>query len=149
MNQLFLDKLNSVESTWAQYDLDTVEQMYDRISQNALYGSQPLNYSDLISGLTLHVDGDKHVIDLTHWTGLDRRVLGDYMFEMDKQHYPETGVLASILVISKSDGMPSEIVQRWFKEIGLYSGDFLPFWAKESKLAVDYFTAQRKLASTK
>ena len=141
INERFATKLESFESDYAQYDRETVELLKDRISEYASHGN-PVTYSQLVSGVTFRINGDKYIIDAHHWSGLDRRIVGDYLFQIIKDQYRELGILSTMIVFSQESQEPSQIVQDWLKEIGAYRGDWLVFWSAETKKVVEYFKRQ-------
>lgn len=141
INETFANNLESFESEYAQYDRKTVEILKERIFKYARY-SNPISYSKFVSGITFYINGEKHIIDTHNWTGLDRRIVGDYLFQILKDQYRELGILSTMIVFSQDSQEPSEIVQNWLKEIGAYTGDWEDFWVKESAKVVEYYKRQ-------
>jgi len=141
INEKFATNLESFESDYAQHDSETVELLKKRISEYASHGT-PVSYSLLVSGITFYINGDKYIIDTHNWSGLDRRIVGDYLFQIIKDEYRKLGILSTMIVFSQESQEPSQIVQDWLKEIGAYRGDWLKFWSGETKKVVEYYKRQ-------
>jgi hypothetical protein len=141
INESFANNLESFESDYAQYDRGTVEILKERIFDYARHGS-PVSYSQLVSGITFNINGNKHIIDTHRWSGLDRRIVGDYLFQIMKDQYRKLGILSTMIVFSQDSQEPSQIVQDWLKDIGAYTGDWLEFWSKETAKVVEYYKRQ-------
>lgn len=137
INERFAANLEEFESEYAQYDRETVELLKERIFEYARHGN-PVSYSQLVSGVTFHINGNNYIIDTHHWTGLDRRIVGDYLFQIMKDQYRELGILSTMIVFSQDTKEPSQIVQDWLKNIGAYTGDWLKFWSEETDKLVKY-----------
>ena len=138
INETFANNLESFESDYAQYGRNTVELLKGRIYDYARHNT-PVSYSQFVSGITFCINGEKHLIDTHHWTGLDRRIVGDYLFQIIKDQYRELGILSTMIVFSQDSNEPSQIVQDWLREIGAYSGDWMEFWVKESAKVIEYY----------
>lgn len=138
INENFANNLEAFESDYAQYDRDTVEQLKVRIYDYARHTS-PVSYSQLVSGVTFQINGQPHIIDTHHWTGLDRRIVGDYLFQIMKDQYRELGILSTMIVFSQDSQEPSQIVQDWLRGISAYTGDWLEFWVAETAKVVEYY----------
>jgi hypothetical protein len=125
---------------WLYGDRDPVAraEMLDRIVATAKKLGL-ITYSDLVRGLTFRLptvrDGAPFSIDTHEWTGLDRRVVGDFLGHISMETYLNAGFMASALVVSRQTFAPSDLFFEWMEELkvlpNLKEDTVLAFWAEQ------------------
>ncbi len=127
---------------WADQDLDAVISLEERIAETGKNGDL-IPYSDLVRGVLFNLPtvNDKPFYITSHdWTGLNRKILGDFMGYISTRSYVAHGFMASVLVVNKiGDQKPSDIFFRWMQSLGVLP-DGKPstrdkFWSDEVKKA--------------
>ena len=107
-----------------------------------------ITYSDLARGLTFRLpnvqNGAPFQIDTHEWTGLDRRIIGDFLGHISMKSYLEAGFMASALVVSRQTFAPSDLFFEWMEELkvlpDLREDTVLAFWAEQVNKAHKWYS---------
>ena len=144
-------KLQKVQ--WLYGDKDPVAraEMLDRIVATARKLGL-ITYSDLVQGLTFRLpniqNGAPFRIDTRDWTGLDRRVVGDFLGFISMESYLRGGFMASALVVSRQTFAPSDLFFEWMEELkvlpNLRQDTVLAFWADQVNKAHQWYSTHSR-----
>jgi hypothetical protein len=140
------EKLRSIQWTYADKDPQALAELKDRIVA-AAKKTKMLKYSELVSGVAFRLpninNGEPYHITTWNWTGLDRRIIGDFLGYISKETYLEEGFLLSALVIGSLESRPSDLFFEGLKKWGILtdlSEDTVnAFWAKQVQKAFDCY----------
>lgn len=80
-----------------------------------------ITYSDLVRGVTFNLPTLREpirTIDVTDWQDLDRAIIGDFLGYMSMRSYELGRFFSSALVVTKTDGSPSEGFYTLMKDLG-------------------------------
>jgi len=145
--------LSEIEWAYATYDQNNVLQEFqNKICRAARLNGSLIPYSNLVSGIEFsfsnHNNGEPFVIDVTAWSGLDRRIIGDCLGYLSYRSMQEGGFMASVIVGGLAENRPSMPFFQWTKEIGLIQNtsenQIMNFWVPEVDKAVKWYKANPK-----
>ena len=75
-----------------------------------------ITYTDLVKGVEFHLpninNGAAYSITTYNWTGLDRRIIGDFLGYASYQSYSNHGFMASALVVNRDESTRHTIGSR-------------------------------------
>lgn len=101
-----------------------------------------ISYSDLVSGIEFRLPSiwdAPHSIDVHDWSGLERKVIGDFLGCITADSYREHGFMASALVVGKYQDQPSEHFFEWMEFLqilpDLARNTVLGFWVEQVRRA--------------
>jgi len=70
-----------------------------------------ITYSDLVKGVVFHLpninNGAAYTIQTYDWSGLDRKIIGDFLGYASYRSYRQHGFMMSALVVNKDEFRPS------------------------------------------
>lgn len=130
-----LQQLRDIQWRYALADPKAVAVLEERVAQAGRRRGL-ITYSDLVRGVTFDLPslGRPHLIDVTHWQDLDRRIVADFLGYLSLRSYERSGFLVGALVVSKMDGTPGEGFYALLREVGLIpnarSAKALDIWAE-------------------
>ena len=145
--------MSAVDWAYATFDKNNVLQEFqDRICRTARLNSSLISYSNLVSGIKFsfsnHNNGEPFVIDVTAWSGLDRRIVGDCLGYLSYRSMKEGNFMASVIVGGLAENRPSMPFFQWTKEIGLIKNtsekEIMGFWVSEVEEAVKWYKVNPK-----
>jgi hypothetical protein len=95
-------------------------------------------------------NGEPYTISVYDWTGLDRRIIGEFLGYISMESYEEAGFMASALVVNKLEYQPSDIFFEWMRQLGvlpdLNEDTVLAFWADQVNKGHNWYKSHRKRA---
>ena len=137
---------------WQYGDKDPVarEQLKERIEE-AGRNLQLTTYSELVNGIIFHLPnvmaGAVYQIHTLDWSGLDRRIIGDFLGHITMESYIEHGFMASVLVVSGLEYKPSKHFFDWMASLNVLPNldeeTVLAFWAEHVNLAHNWYRSNR------
>lgn len=139
-------QLDKVVWLFADKDEEAVSELRRRLVSAARRQNLP-DYSALVDGITFRVGsinrGQPYQIDTSEWTGLDRRMIGDFLGFLSAESYRANRFMISALVIGKTNSLPSQHFFDWMRELGiLKSGSedaILRYWADQVRRILDHY----------
>lgn len=111
-----------------------------------------ISYSDIVKGVEFrfpNMDGRVYRIDTYDWSGLDRRIVGDFLGYLSMESYLAAGFFCSALVIARLESKPSDIFFEWIKSLGILPNtredSVLAFWSQEVRKAHHWYKYQKQI----
>jgi len=144
-------KFRAVQWTYADKDPGARAELTRRIA-DAGGRLGLITYSDLVRGVTFHLpnirNGEAYTISVYDWTGLDRRIIGEFLGYISMESWEEGGFLASALVVNKQEYKPSDIFFEWMRQLGvlpdLREDTVLAFWADQVNKGHNWYRSRRR-----
>jgi hypothetical protein len=126
---------------------DAVQEMADRIARTGRLNASLISYSNLVSGISFQFTNIEHnspfVIDVQHWEGLHRRLVGDCLGYISYLSYRDYDFMASSLVAGLTTNQPSDLFFEWMEEIGVINNTkqatVEAFWVDQVKKSVAWY----------
>lgn len=141
-----LEKMQAVPWTYPDKDPHAYAEIKRRV-EAAGRKTKLLRYSELANGVDFHLpqirEGATYMINTWDWTGLDRRIIGEFLGYLSMESWRNAGFMASALVISGQEYQPSDLFFSWMKELGVLP-DVKPdtvmrFWSEQVRLAFAHY----------
>ena len=108
---------------YADKDPEALAELERRIAGAARRRSL-ITYSDLVRGVRFNLpnlrEGER-TIDVADWQELDRAIVGDFLGYISQRSYEHHRFFSSALVVTKTDGAPSEGFYTLMRDLGLIS----------------------------
>jgi hypothetical protein len=141
-------KLEAVEWRYGDKDPAAAREFEHRIASCAR-GKGFITYSEIIRDVTFHLpnvaNGQPYQIRASEWSGLDRKILGEFLGYVSARSYVSAGFLATAVVVSSSELKPSDLFFAWMKELDalpdLKEDTVLAFWARHFREALKWYKA--------
>lgn len=115
-------KFRQVQWMYADKDPTARAELARRIIE-AARKQRLLTYSELVRGVIFRLpnirNGEPYQIHVYDWTGLDRRIIGEFLGYLSMESFEEGGFLVSALVVGKQENEPSIIFFEWMRELGV------------------------------
>jgi hypothetical protein len=142
------EKLKAIEWLYADKDLAAATELEHRIADSARKLGF-VTYSHLVKDVTFRLPnvagGGPYQIRTYDWSGLDRRILGDFLGYISTQSFLKAGFLATALVVSSTELKPSDMFFSWMKDLGalpdLREDTVLAFWSRHFKAGLQWYKA--------
>ena len=111
-----------------------------------------ITYTDLVKGVEFHLPninkGAAYSITTYDWTGLDRRIIGDFLGYASYQSYSKHGFMTSALVVNRDEFRPSWHFFQWMQDLNvlpnLEEDTVNAFWIDQINKAHNWFRANRR-----
>ena len=121
-----LSAMSAIEWTYAPNETSgAVQEMADRIARTGRLASSLISYSNLVSGIAFTFtnvqNNSPFVIDVRHWEGLHRRIIGDCLGYISYISYRDYDFMASSLVAGLTTNKPSDLFFEWMQSLGALS----------------------------
>jgi len=153
-----LRKFAAMKWTYADKDHEARRLLADRIEQAGGRGDF-ITYSKLVEDVVFHLpninNGDDYRIHTYDWSGLDRRIIGDFLGHISMESYQAHDFFASALVVSaekSKSAMPSRIFFQWMETLNvipdLSENSVLRFWTEQTRKAFDWYANGEKVGQT-
>ena len=137
-------------SEWAYAPNETtgaLQEMADRIARTGRLNASLIPYSNLVSGIAFSFtnvqSGSPFVIDVRHWEGLHRRIVGDCLGYISYISYRDYDFMASSLVAGMISNKPSDLFFEWMQRLGairdLSDTSIDPFWVDQVTKSVSWY----------
>ncbi len=144
-----LRQLKDIDWAYALGDDDARQELAVRISRTGRAGAKLIPYSNLVAGVVFTLPnvngGHPFAIDTHNWTGLDRRIIGDFLGYISARSFEHADFFASALVVDMNEGQPSHIFFEWMRSLGCLpdSSDktITAFWVDQVTRAVQWYKA--------
>jgi hypothetical protein len=144
-----LAQMQAVNWTYADKDPAALAELRKRL-EDAGRRTKLLRYSELAQGVVFHLPqirgGTSYEITTWDWSGLDRRIIGEFLGYLSMESWQETQLMVSALVVSGIEYQPSEIFFEWMKQLGvlpnLREETVLAFWSDQVKKAFAYYRSR-------
>ena len=146
-------KMASINWSYGDKDLNALALLERRIA-DAGRRLGMITYSELVTGVPFHLPnihaGATYTITTFDWSGLDRRIIGDFLGYASYRSYSRHGFMASALVVNRDEFRPSWHFFQWMKDL-----DALPdleettinaFWIAQVNRAHNWYKANRRLS---
>ena len=145
-------QLSEIEWEYADKDPEALAVLTKRIEEKGR-NLGLITYSELVTGMVFHFpninDGGPYQIHTYDWSGLDRRIIGDFLGYISVRSYLEHGFMASALVVNRSESQPSDIFFEWMESLdvlpNLREDTVLAFWAEQVKKAHNWYKYGREI----
>lgn len=139
-------KLEAVDWRYGDKDPAAARELEHRIASSAR-GKGFITYSELVRDVTFHLPsvagGRPYQIRTSEWSGLDRKIIGEFLGYVSARSYVAAGFLATAVVVSSSELKPSELFFSWMQELGalpdLKEDTVLAFWARHFNEALKWY----------
>lgn len=108
---------------YADKDPDALAELERRIAEAGRRRSL-ITYSDLVRGVRFNLPNLREgarTIDVADWQELDRAIVGDFLGYISQRSYERHRFFSSALVVTKTDGSPSEGFYTLMRDLGLIS----------------------------
>jgi len=146
MNDPILEKMQAVPWLYADKDPRAYAEIKRRV-EVAGRQTKMLRYSELANGVEFHLPsiraGNAYMINTWEWTGLDRRIIGEFLGYLSMESWRDAGFMASALVISGEEYQPSDQFFLWMKELGVLPDTrpeaVMQFWSEQVRLAFAHY----------
>lgn len=144
-----LAQMEAVNWTYADKDPAALGELRKRL-QSAARKTKMLRYSELADGVEFRLPqikgGDPYYITTWDWSGLDRRIIGEFLGYLSMESWREGQFMISAIVIGGLDYQPSDHFFEWMKELGvlrnLKQESVFAFWSEQVKKAFAYYKAR-------
>ena len=144
----FMTKMSQIEWTYGDKDRAALAILEKRITDAGRNGN-PIIYSDLVQGVLFHLPNvnknQPYEIKTFNWTGLDRKIMGDFLGYASYCSYRKHGFMVSALVVNRNEFQPSWHFFSWMKDLDvladLEEDTVLRFWIEEVNKALAWFKA--------
>ena len=111
-----------------------------------------ITYTDLVRGVEFHLpnikNGSAYSIMTFDWTGLDRRIIGDFLGYASYRSYSKHGFMASALVVNRDEFRPSWHFFQWMEALNVLSDleedTVNAFWIDQINKAHNWYKAHRR-----
>jgi hypothetical protein len=145
-----LAQMEAVNWNYADKDPAAREVLRTRI-QNAAKQTKMLRYSELAEGVEFRLPqirgGDPYYITTWDWTGLDRKIIGEFLGYLSMESWREGQFMVSALVIGGLEHQPSDQFFAWMKELGVLPNvkkdTVYAFWSEQVKKAFDFYRGRK------
>ena len=146
------ERLQEIEWQYANRDLEALAILRNRVQETGKkFGL--ISYTDLVRGVEFHFpnvnEGAAYQINTYDWSGLDRRIVGDFLGYLCMESYLEAGFMCSALVIGKKKSRPSEIFFEWMEYLdvlpNMEDATVLKFWVGQVKKAHQWYAYGKKI----
>lgn len=137
-----------MDITWQYGDKDpnALGILTDRIAETGK-NQDLIPYSTLVEDVEFvlpNLQGGKpHRIKTYDWTGLDRKIIGDFLGFISKESYLRAGFFASALVIGKLEYKPSSHFFEWMEALevipNMSADSVAKFWVEHVNMAHDWY----------
>lgn len=109
--------------------------------------NEPITYSDVVQGIEFTLDdGRRHTIDIHNWTGLDQRIIGQFLGFISVRTYDAHEFMASALAVDATNMQPSKSFFDFALNIGALVRDTererTAFWIRQFNLAHEHYSKQ-------
>jgi hypothetical protein len=144
-------KMKTFSWAYADKDLASLEIVEKRIHESGK-DLKLITYSDLVKGIEFHIpninNGSAYQIKTYDWSGLDRRIIGDFLGYASFRSYEKYGFMASALVVNRDEYRPSWHFFLWMKELevlpDLEEPTVLAFWIDHVNKAHNWYKSNRR-----
>ena len=100
-------RLQAIPWLYAPFDPESVRIIESRLA-DAGRRNAPITYSEVVQGIEFTLDdGRRHIIDTHNWTGLDQRIIGQFLGFISARTYGAHEFMASALAVAATNGQPS------------------------------------------
>lgn len=146
MNDPIFAKMQAVPWLYADKDPQAYAEIKRRVEE-AGRQTKMLRYSELANGVEFHLpnirSGNAYTINTWDWTGIDRRIIGEFLGYLSMESWRDAGFMASALVISGEEYQPSDQFFLWMKELGVLPNTrretVMQFWSEQVRLAFAHY----------
>lgn len=112
-----------------------------------------ITYTDLVKGVEFHLpninSGSSYSITTFDWTGLDRRIIGDFLGYASYRSYSKHHFMTSALVVNRDEFRPSWHFFQWMRHLNvlpdLEEDTVNVFWVDQINKAHNWFKANRRI----
>lgn len=144
-----LAQMQAVNWTYADKDPGALEELRRRL-EDAGRRTKLLRYSEIAQGVVFHLPqirgGGPYEITTWEWSGLDRRIIGDFLGYLSMESWRDAQFMVSALVVSGVEYQPSDIFFEWMKQLGvlpnLKQATVLAFWSDQVKRAFAHYRSK-------
>lgn len=144
-----LTQMEAVNWTYADKDPAALAELRKRL-QAAARKTKMLRYSELADGVEFRLPqikgGDPYYITTWDWSGLDRRIIGEFLGYLSMESWREGQFMISAIVIGGVDYQPSDHFFEWMKELGVLSNlkqeTVFAFWSEQVKKAFAFYKSR-------
>lgn len=149
MNDPVLMQMEAVQWTYADRDPVALAELRRRL-EAAGRRTKLLRYSEIAQGVVFHLPqirgGAPYEITTWDWSGLDRRIIGEFLGYLSMESWRDAKFMVSALVISGVEYQPSDLFFEWMRQLGvlrnLKQDTVLEFWNDQVKKAFAYFRSK-------
>jgi hypothetical protein len=142
--------MQELEWIWGDKDPNALAALEQRIAETGRQLAL-ITYSDLVKGIDFRLpnltEGKPYRISIYDWSGLDRRILGDFLGYMSMRSYCNYGFMASALAVNRMEYMPSELFFEWMVQLQVLpdtaQDTVFAFWADQVHKAHNWYNAGR------
>jgi hypothetical protein len=110
-----------------------------------------ITYSDLVRDIEFKIpntQGNSYKINTCSWTGLDRKIIGDFLAKASSRSYAAYGFMCNALVVDKAEYRPSPQFFKWMEWLGVLpdieEDTVLKFWIEQVNKAHNWYAAGRR-----
>jgi len=140
-------KLLEVDWQYGDKDPNALEILSGRIAETGK-NLALIPYSSLVEDVEFVLpnlqEGRPHRIKTYDWTGLDRRIIGDFLGYISKESYLRAGFFASALVVGKSEFKPSSHFFEWMEALevipNMSEDSVAKFWIEHVNKAHNWYS---------
>ena len=144
-----LEQMEAVNWVYADKDPVALGELRRRLEE-AGRRTKLLRYSEFAQGVIFHLPqirgGAPYEITTWDWSGLDRRIIGDFLGYLSMESWREARFMVSALVVSGVEYQPSDMFFEWMKQLGvlpnLKQDTVLTFWSEQVKKAFAHYRAR-------
>ncbi len=145
-------KMSEVDWSYGNKDMNALAILEKRIAETGR-SLGLITYTDLVKGVEFHLpninSGNAYSIKTYDWTGLDRRIIGDFLGYASYRSYKKHGFMISALVVNRDEFRPSWHFFDWMKYLGvlpdLEEDTVMQFWITQINLAHNRLKANRRI----
>ena len=145
------EKMSSIQWSYGDKDNAALAVLEGRIADSGRRLAL-ITYTDLVKGVEFHLpnirNGSSYEIMTHDWSGLDRRIAGDFLGYSSYRSYSKHGFMASALVVSKAEYRPSDIFFNWMKSLDILpdteEDTVLAFWMDQVNKAHNWYKSNRR-----
>lgn len=143
-----LAEMSAIEWSFAPNETSgAVQEMAERIARTGRLAASLISYSNLVSGIPFSFtnvqNGTPFVIDVRHWEGLHRRIVGDCLGYISYISYRDYDFMASSLVAGLVSNKPSDLFFDWMQRLGaikdLRDDSIDRFWIDQVNRSVAWY----------
>ena len=144
-------RMRAIRWNFAEEDPAALSEIESRLA-DAGANLQLVRYSDLAQGVAFRLpnvrNGEQYEIQVHHWTGFDRMLIGEFLGRASMNSYLRHGFMASALAVDGAELRPSWHFFDWMEQLGVLrdtnEDTVLAFWAEQVNRAHSHFSRGRR-----
>jgi hypothetical protein len=148
----FANKMATVSWSFGDKDSNALAILEKRIADTGR-DLKLVTYTDLVKGVDFRLPNinnrNPYQINTYDWSGLDRKIIGDFLGYASYRSYVKHGFMASALVVNRDEYRPSWHFFSWMKDLNvlpdLEESTVLAFWIDQVNKAHNWYKSNRRL----